>query len=339
MYIKRYTVGATVLIALVGWYVYVYISQGSVNFEFFGVPLPTWPIAVWVIVPLILLYLASVFHMAFYSVLSSMRLRKYDRDFESIIDAIADAYLAKVERNNEYKTPRYKLLGSIIDSTTLSPTNKLRANTQNDKLDAVINLIDDIKKGEVVDLRKYNLKSTNALVIQNNRNSYNKGELSAENILKYSSRYDEALVKDAFNDFVKTASISAIKDNKKFLSKDSLFAIIDRINADENGIKIKNEELIELLESLDLTTKDLIEVSVALAKSGMLPDIRMKLFETLSEKREDAMEAYLFTLFDLEMLSLADEILANSQNGEYENFKAYSALKECGKNFNINLFI
>jgi uncharacterized membrane protein len=339
MYIKRYTVGATILIALVGWYVYVYISQASTSFEFFGVMLPNWPIAVWIIIPLIILYLASVFHMAFYAVLSSIRLRKYDKDFERVIDAIADAYLAKAERNNVYKTPRYKLLGSIIDSTTLSPTNALRANTQNDKLDAVINLIDDIKKGEVVDLRKYNLKNTNALVVQNDKNRYAKGDLSAENILKYSSRYDDSLVKKAFNDFVKTASISAIKDNKKFLTKDSLFVVLGRINADENGLKITNEELLELLDSLELNTKDLIEVSVVLAKSGMLPDVRMKLFETLSEKREDAMEAYLFTLFDLEMLSLADEILANSQKGEYENFKAYSALKECGKNFNINLFI
>ena len=338
MYIKRYTVGATMLIALVGWYVYVYISQDSTSFEFFGIPLPNWPIAVWVVIPLVLLYLASVFHMAFYAVLSSIKLRKYDKDFERVIDAIADAYLAKAERNNVYKTPRYKLLGSIIDSTTLSPTKTLRANTQNDKLDAVINLIDDVRKGEVVDLRKYNLKSTNPLVIQNDKNRYKKGDLNAENILKYSSRYDSSLVEEAFNDFVKTASISAIKDNKSFLTKDSLFVIIGRINAQENGLKLTNEELLELIEVLNLNTKELIELSVALS-SNMLPDQRMKLFETLSEKREDAMEAYLFTLFDLEMISLADEILANSQQGEYENFKAYSALKECGKNFNINLFI
>ncbi|NPA59009.1 MAG: hypothetical protein GXO30_00870 [Epsilonproteobacteria bacterium] len=338
MYIKRYTVGATMLIALVGWYIYVYISQASTSFEFFGVMLPNWPIALWVVIPLIILYLASVFHMAFYSVLSSIRLRKYDKDYERVIDAIADAYLAKAERNNVYKTPRYKLLGSIIDSTTLFPTKALRANTQNEKLDAVINLIDDIRQGEVVDLRKYNLKNTNSLVIQNDKNRYKKGELSAENILKYNSRYDESLVTEAFNDFVKTATVSAIKENKSFLTKDSLFVILGRINAEENGLKLTNEELLELLEVLNLNTKELIEVSVALS-STMLPDQRMKLFETLSEKREDAMEAYLFTLFDLEMITLADEILANSQKGEYENFKAYSTLKECGKNFNINLFI
>jgi hypothetical protein len=63
------------------------------------------------------------------------------------------------------------------------------------------------------------------------------------------------------------------------------------------------------------------------------------LFQLLSETREDAIEARMFTLFDLEMLAPANDLLQNTQDDEYLNFKAYSALKECGKNFNINLFI
>jgi hypothetical protein len=71
----------------------------------------------------------------------------------------------------------------------------------------------------------------------------------------------------------------------------------------------------------------------------MLPEQRMKLFETLSNENELTMEAYLFTLFDLEMLTPAKEILDASQNSDYAQFKAYSSLKECGKHFNINIFI
>jgi hypothetical protein len=39
------------------------------------------------------------------------------------------------------------------------------------------------------------------------------------------------------------------------------------------------------------------------------------------------------------MYSPADEILMASRDDEYLNFKAYRALKESGKNFNINLFV
>lgn len=174
MYIKRYTVASFILIALVGWYVYAYISQDTTGIELFGVVLPALPIAVWVIAPLVILYIASVAHMSFYSLLASLRLRKYDKDFDKVIDAIADAYLAKDERDHQFKTPRYKLLGSIIDSTTLFPTEALKANTENEKLDAVIKLIEDVKSGEVVEIKKHGLKSTNALVIQNDLNRYKK---------------------------------------------------------------------------------------------------------------------------------------------------------------------
>ncbi|WP_373036799.1 hypothetical protein [Sulfurimonas sp.] len=338
MYIKRYTIASLILITLVGWYVFAYVSQDTTAIELFGVSLPSFPIAVWVIVPLVILYIASVFHISFYSMLSNFKLRKYEKDYEKIINAIADAYLAKDERNHTYKTPRYQLLGSIIDNTTLFPTEALKKGTHNEKLDAVLKIIDDIKNGEVVELKKYSLKPNNALVIQNERNRYKKGDINAEYILNHASNYDESLVKEAYSDIVKTAPLSVIEQHKSYLTKETLFVVLSRVNAQEDTLEISNEALMELLNILELDTKDLIKVSSTLS-TGMIPEQRIKLFETLSEKREDAVEAYLFTLFDLEMLAPANDLLHNTQDHEYLNFKAYSALKECGKNFNINLFI
>lgn len=71
----------------------------------------------------------------------------------------------------------------------------------------------------------------------------------------------------------------------------------------------------------------------------MLPEQRIKLFELLSNEDEAAMEAYLFTLFDLEMLTPAKDILDISQPNEYMSFKAYSSLRDNGKHFDINLFV
>ena len=95
MYIKRYTIASLILIVLVGWYVYSFVTQDSISIEVFGIYLPSLSIAMWVTVPLILLYIASVFHMSFYSLLGSLKLRKYEKDYEKIVDAIIDAYLGK----------------------------------------------------------------------------------------------------------------------------------------------------------------------------------------------------------------------------------------------------
>ena len=116
MYLKRYTIASILLMVIVGWYVYAFVTQDSYAIEFFGIQLPTLSIAVLVVVPLVVLYIASLLHMAFYSLLGGFEHRKYDKDYEKFIDSIVDAYLFKAERNHVYKTDRYKLLGKVIDS-------------------------------------------------------------------------------------------------------------------------------------------------------------------------------------------------------------------------------
>ncbi|MBA1432362.1 MAG: hypothetical protein FAF04_01915 [Epsilonproteobacteria bacterium] len=339
MYIKRYSIAAFIWMALVGWYVYAYITQDSMSIDLFGIPMPSLKIALWVLVPLLILYLASVFHMAFYSMLGNFKLRGYEKDFEKIIDAIIDAYLGKKSRTYSFKTERYRLLGTLLEKTTVFPSSELIGATGNEKIDRVLKMIEDIKNDEVVDLKPFNLLPENPLVIQNEKNRYNKGEVSASDILSNCTKYADELCQFVYKDYVKTASLQNILKYKAFLTKEALHEIMARINADENTLSISNEELIELLNKLELSKQDYIELSITLSKGGMIPEQRMKLFEMLGEEQEDAMDAYLFTLFDLEMLAPVDEVLEHSQPDEFQNFKAYRALKECGKNFSIYLFI
>lgn len=338
MYIKRYTVAALIFVVLLGWYVYAFITQDTFAIDFFGIPLPSLSIALWVVIPVILFYIASVVHISFYSLIGSFKLRKYEKDYEKLLETFIDAYLGKNNRNHMFKTPRYKLLGALIDNSTILLNQTFKADTSSEKLNNAIKLIESIKKGEVVDLKKYSLEADNALVIQNNRNQYKKGNISSEDILSNASKYAKSLCEEAYADFVKTAPLYAIEKYSPSLTKESLFTILARVNASENILEVSNEALISLFNSLKLDVKDYLKISIALSKQ-MVPEQRIKLFETLCEDKEEATDAYLFTLFDLEMIAPADEILENSQPQEYSKFKAYRALKECNKHFNINLFI
>jgi len=338
MHIKRYTIASLILIVLIGWYVYAFITQDSVSIDFFGVTLPSLSIAMWVVVPLVILYIASVIHISFYSLLGTLKLRKYEKDYEKIVDSIIDAYLGKENRSNSFKTDRYKLLGSIVDNATIFPAGEFDANIDNTKISEVLRVINSIRNGEAVDLKKYSLSTSNALVIQNEKNRYKKGEVSAEDILSNDSKYDKSICTKVYVDFVEDAPLYAIEKYKASLTKEALLVILSRVNAEANTLEISNESLIALCKDLKLSSDDYIEASKQLSK-GMLPEQRIKLFETLSNENEIIMEAYLFTLFDLEMLAPAKDILDNSQANEYIYFKVYSSLRECGKHFDINLFI
>lgn len=338
MHIKKYTVAAFILIILVGWFVFAFITQENISINFFGMTLPSLSIAMWVVVPLVILYVASVGHMSYYSLLGSLKRRKYEKDHEKIIDAIIDAFLGKENRSITFKTDKYKLIGTLVNNATIFPVEEFDVNSDNKKLNEVLNSINNIRNGGIADLRKYSLASSNAFVIQNERNRYKKGDISAEDILNSKDRYDISLRKEVYVDFVKNAQPQAIEKYKSNMTKESLFEILSRINADTNTLVIPNDSLMPFFKDLNLSSKDYIEASKRLSYA-MLPEQRMKLFEMLSNDSDVAMEAYLFTLFDLEMIAPAKEILDISQPNEYMRFKAYVSLKECGKHFNINLFI
>jgi hypothetical protein len=341
MYIKRYTIAALTLIALVGIYVTVYVTKDSTTLDFFGIVLPSLPIAIWVIVPLVLLYIASVFHISFYSMLGGLKVRKYEKDYDKVLDLIVDAYLGKKDRKHDFKTPPYSLLGRLLDNSTIFPNSEITFQFESEKtqkMKSVLNVINSIKAGEVVDLKQYALDPENELVVQNNRNKYKKGALSAEEILSSPNKYARSLAQEVYIDFVEDASVSMIDKYKEYLTKPALKVIIARINAENNTLEMSNEALIILISNLDLTREEYLELTQIAAQS-MIPEQRMKLFELLSNEKDEVMEAYIYTLYDLEMIEPANEILDISQADEYQKFKAYRALKECNKQFCIKLFI
>ncbi len=339
MYIKRYTIAAFILMALVGAFVYTYVTTETTTIDFFGVPLPALSIAILVIIPVFLLYVASILHFSFYGFLSSMNLRKYEKDYEKIIDSIVEAYLGKKSRSQTFKTERYTLLGTLLENTNLFPIANIIGKTKNEKIDNVLNIIEDIKNGKVVDLKPFDLRIENDLVIQNERNRYKSGELKAEDLLANSTKYADVLKEEVYVDFVKKASLANIEKYKALLTKESLYEVIARVNAKEFKLDLPNDDLISLINKLELSEDDFIKLSRVISQSGMIPEQRMKLFETLSDENEDAVAAYLYTLFDLEVLEHVDEILDNSQADEFQKFKAYRALKGCNKNFSIELFV
>lgn len=338
MHLKKYTVASLLLIVLVGWYVYAFITQESMSIDIFGLMLPPLSIALLVVLPMLLFYIASVLHISFYSLMGVLKLRKYEKDHEKMVDSIVDAYLGKENRSHSFKTQKYQLLGSLVDNATIFPTAEFSAEVENKKINEVLDVIKSIRNGEVADLRKYALLPSNPIVVQNERNRYKKGVLSAEDILGNPTRYDMTLQKEVYVDFVKKAPLQAIEKYKKALTRESFFTILSRINADSDTLVVSNETLLSFFQEMRLSVEEYIDASKRLSKS-MLPEQRMKLFEMLSNEDEAAMEAYLFTLFDLEMLTPAKEILDASSSSEYPRLRAYSALRECGKKFDIKLFL
>lgn len=174
-------------------------------------------------------------------------------------------------------------------------------------------------------------------MIQNHRNRYERGEVIAEDILSKPERFAKELAVDAYKDYVSTATLAQIVKFKSFMTREALSRIMLRINAPENGIEMDNETLIELIKQIDISEDDYICGSLVLSHH-MLPQQRIDLFEKLSNDDEKATAAYIFTLYDLEVIEAANDILDAARDDEFLQFRAYKALKDAGKHYSVHLF-
>lgn len=336
MQLKRYTIASFIFMILVGIATYS-ITNESKSFDLFGMHFPNFPIAFWVVVPVALLYIASVFHMGVYALVGNFKLRRLEKDHEKMMGALRDSLLGAGERNNVYKSEAYRLMGKLIDNSMILPYETLRV-IGNEKVDEALALLRDVKDKKKVDIKRFHLAPTTSVMIQNNLNRLERGEIGADEILSRSETYGEIVCAKAFESYVKTASLGSVLKYQSLFNKNSLLVFVQRINSDTNGIEMSNDDLMNLLQPLKLTPNDYIDLSIAISKN-MIPDQRIRLFEAISEKCDDAMEGYLFTLYDLQMVDAANEILNNTAHDEYQIFKAYRDLKKSNKHYDISLLL
>lgn len=336
MQLKRYTIASLILMILVAAAVYS-IDNESISFDLLGMHFPNLPVAFWVVVPLIIMYLASLLHMGVYALVGNFKLRRLNKDHEKMIDALRDSLLGVIERNYVYKSDAYKLMGKLIDNALILPYDTLRS-VGNEKIDEALELMRDVKEKKKVDIKKFHLPSTTSIAIQNNLNRFERGEMDADSVLSRPDSYGEIVCAKAYESYVKTASVGSVMKFKHLFTKASLIDFVQRINAGENGIQITNEDLATIFASLKLNSHDWIDLSEAMSKN-MLPEQRIRLFEMLSEHNDEAMEGYLYTLYDLQMIDTANEILNNTAHNDYLIFKAYRDLKKANKHYDIAIFL
>jgi hypothetical protein len=180
MQLKRYTFASFILMILVGSATYM-INSETISFDLFGIHFPNLPVAIWVVVPVALMYLASIMHMAFHALLGNLKLRKLNRDSEKMADSLRDALLGVKDRNNVYKSDSFKVMGKLIDNAQLLPFDSLKE-VGNETIDEALQLLRDVKDKKKVDIKKFHLANSTSLMIQNNLNRLERNEINADEV-------------------------------------------------------------------------------------------------------------------------------------------------------------
>ncbi len=333
MGVKKYIFFSLVLIALCGLYVFTF-QDGSYLIEFFGVPV-TLKIAVWVVLPMLLLAVFSVLHIIYHNMKFYMSNRALIRDYETYKQACKSALLNE-ETNAVYKTEWFKLSNQML--SLLKSKEAAVEVLEDENLKKICEDLSNVQKGEYVDLKAYKLNNENPIFIENRTNQLKQDPKVAFDILRNCEKLETPLCQLAYNTLIKHGSYSEIKRVEFDLRGQDVITLIKRKLDKEDNLFIEDANLGELIENGDMTADEYVEVA-KLLKRDINPDTLVAMFEKIYANEPKAGKAYFYTLFELQMIDRAREVLQNTDENEFEEFKILLFLRENGKNSDIKYFI
>ncbi len=332
MGLKKYIGFSLLLIIAVGLYVFS-IENGDYRLTFldFSLLLPT---VIWILVPLVILFIFSVLHLLFYGSMNYCKNRSYIKDEEAIIDVLKSMLLQKNDKKR-LKTPGFKNLSSILKQFKLEVGDSTFTST-NEGLNLVVSQIKDIKAGKYVNEKNLKLDANSELAKQNLINKMNEQPDFSLDILKKSTNYPSEIVNVAFDNVVENKTMTTIKkvyNNIKLDREKAYKLFLKDIENIEFGLT--KEEILKITKSLNYTQEEYVNLA-RLYKEVLSPDKLLELFETLSNENDEATTAYFYVLCELEMIEKLRDLLSGYNDDEMVPFRAILDLKEAGKHYSLD---
>lgn len=325
MRLGLYIFATVVLIAIVAIFTY------TMNPDYYAVELMginfNLPIAVWIILPMIILFLFTVIHILFYGLKNYFLLKKWQKDTNTLEDALYWSLL------NEPKVQKYGIdaLGRsavILGKSSLDVSGNVEGLTP--RLAYLIDIIQKIKNGIYIDLKEEKLSKVfsagNPILIQNRLNQIEVDSQFTEDVLRSTSEYslqvhDRALEVFAMNEnFTKSQKYVKVFDVKNFL------VMLNRVEP-ENGLELTSEILTSFVKALTLNCEDFINIALV-TKKYFKPEENLLLFRSYQDENEKAQNAYLYLLFEYELSDQVGVYLDEQEETDFMKFRAFYALKK-----------
>ncbi len=331
MRIGLYFIFSLILVGLTGAYLNT-LHLGNHTHRLFGVDL-NLPIAVWILLPMVILAFFSIFHMIYYGMKNYFSRKKWSKDVETMKDAIYWSLL-KEPKEHKYLTPEIRSSGKLFTKATIDI--KGSSEGVSEKFNDIIALIKDIERGEYINLKEKNLakklSKENPIVVKNTLNRLDVDPKFVEEVLQ-STTYDKTVVKKALRIFAETETFFKAKKYINIFDVENFFIILDRAtNGEDVGM---SEDVIEFfVTGLPFGCKEYMHLARICVKK-FSPDTNLAMFRRFKKKDENANQAYLYLLFQYEMIDAVEEFLSEHGETEYVRFRALFTLKKMNNKYNV----
>lgn len=332
MRLGLYTLGALILMGVVSAIVYTVNSEYYV-WEFMGINF-NLPVAVWVIVPMFLLYVFTFLHMLVYGLKSHFLLNKWKKDAQSLDDALYWSLLGE-PKEQKYAIDETAKSAALLSCSSLKFGEHLA--DLNPRLSRVAALLDKIHHGQYVDLKEHKLakvlSDNNPYLIQNRLNRLDVDEKFVEEVMKSSSEFSKPVQAKALKLFASTATFAQARQYAKHFDIENLLVMLNRAQSDKE-MKLTQELLKDFIDNMQLTCRDFIRIAL-ITKNHFAPDENLSMFRMYQTNNPKAQYAYLYLLFEYELMDEIGKYLDEQEEDEFIRFRAFYILKKSNLGFKL----
>lgn len=332
MRLGLYIFAALTLTAIVGAFTYT-MNPNNYIVEVMGINF-NFPVAVWITFPMLLLLVFTVIHMIFYGLKSYFKLKKWRRDAETLDDAMYWS-MVKEPKEQKYAIADISSSASILGKSNLEVLENVEGLSP--RLVKVYNIITKIKNGEYVDLKENKMSKVfnegNSLLIQNRLNHLAADEKFVEDVMKSSTSFSDPVRQKAMELFAAKETFFKARKYAKTFDVPNFFVMLNRASNAEDA-ELTSEILDDFVEALKLSCTDYMKIAY-ITKRLFSPDENLALFKKYQRENPKAQHAYLYLLFEYELLDEVDAYLDEHDERDFMRARALYELKKANKNYKI----
>ncbi|MEA1954644.1 MAG: hypothetical protein U9O24_09665 [Campylobacterota bacterium] len=332
MRLGLYIFAALILGAIIGATTYT-INPNNYIVEVLGINF-NFPVAVWIILPMAVLFVFTVIHMFFYTMKNYFKLKKWQKDATSLDDALYWSLLNE-PKEQKYMMDEVKSSAVLLGKSSLTIVDSIEG--LNNRLTRVVNIITKINNGEYVDLKEHKMTKVfnegNPHLIQNRLNRLETDSEFVEEVMKSSSKFSELVQAQALEIFARKETFYKARKYAKVFDVQNFKVMLSRANFEED-MGLNSEILNEFINGLKLSCRDFVEIA-NVTKKQFRPDENLALFKRYQDENSKAQNAYLYLLFEYELLDEVNAYLDEQDDSEFIKFRALYELKKDHKLFKL----
>ncbi len=330
MKLGLYTFVALAYILLIGGYVYT-LDLGKYRLEILNIELP---ITLWIILPLVLLFLFTVAHMLFYGLKNYFQIKKWKKDIGKVEDALYWS-LVHEPKKQKYVIDDIKNSAVLLSKSLLTATDNVEGLTP--RLSRVVNLIQKVNNGEYVDFKEHKMlkvfNSGNPILVKNRLNRLESDEKFVEEVMRSRTEYSDSVQAEALRIFAQKEDFAAARKYAKVFDIKNFLVMLNRID-DEDDLGLTGEILNDFISVLPMKCEAYIKIA-EITKKYFKPEENLQLFRAYQTKDEKAQNAYLYLLFEYELLDQVANYLDEQGENEFVKFRALYALKKANSKYKL----